>query len=78
MTRTQALELANKGNLPVVVPNEWGRFDYALPGGITACRDQKIEVLTDLAERGYDSYLIVQPETLCHYTVYDTPLMVPA
>ena len=64
MNRPQALRLAAKHGQPIVVANDWGRFDYALPGGITAHADTKDEVETDLTQRGFDSYLLVKPEYL--------------
>lgn len=71
MTRSQALRLAEKHQRPIVVPNEWGRFDYALPSGITAHADTKDEALADLAARGFTGYFLVRPE-------YLTPCVLPS
>ncbi len=73
MTRAVALELAATRRLPVIVPNEWGRFDYALPGGITAHKDTLCEVKMDLINRRFASYLIVLPERLSFHTVDGNP-----
>lgn len=69
MSCTQAREMAFNRGIPVVVPNEWGRFDYAFPGGNTAHQDTLTEVLWDLAQRGFESYLAIQPETVVELTL---------
>ena len=69
MSCTQARELAFQRGIPVVVPNEWGRFDYACPGGLTAHQDTLTEVRWDLAQHGFNSYLIIEPETIKEQTL---------
>lgn len=60
MSRQDALRTAMREGCPVVVPSGWGRFDYALPGGITASADTLAETEADIRDRGYTQYLLVK------------------
>ncbi|CAB4139302.1 hypothetical protein UFOVP349_27 [uncultured Caudovirales phage] len=64
MTRHIALRTASREGCPVVVPSGWGRFDYALPGGITASADTLAETEADIRDRGYTQYLLVKDAPL--------------
>ena len=69
MTRQQALRLSEKHGQPIVVPNSWGRFDYAFPGGVTSHADTNAEVEIVLMSRGCSRYFLVKPECLASCTI---------
>jgi hypothetical protein len=62
ISRPQALALAQKWGLAVVVPNTWDRFDIALPCGITTNADTLEDVKADLRERGLTSFLALNAD----------------
>ena len=58
LTRTAALELAKTYDMPVVVPNEWLRYDVAYPSGVTRNFDAWCDYIRALYCTGADNYLV--------------------
>lgn len=63
LTRSAALELAKARNMPVVVPNEWLRWDVAYPSGVTRNYDEWCDYIGALECAGFNDYLVQNIDT---------------
>ena len=73
MSRSAATLLAASLDVPVVVVNEWGRFDVALPSGLTEFAETLYGVNLRLHACGWATFTLVLPSGARSQEITTTP-----